>query len=84
MGQRKPHEIEEDAADAQHILTDPGFRRLTDSIRAEWQELVFSGDLGELTVQRAHANIRGLDALLERLQSRVNDLAVAVKRGSFK
>lgn len=79
---RTPLQIEEDAADAAAILADPGFQRLMRDIRSEWLAELTSAGLEDLTAQRAHANIRGLDALVERLKSRITDRQFAAKRGN--
>ena len=79
--ERTPEEVEELAAGAKALLA-PGslFNRVVNGLVVECMEELTSAPLYDLTARRAHARMKSLEDIKQRLTSLVNDATMASRR----
>lgn len=75
-----PMEIEELAADAQACLNSKGLQYAFAELQEEYLTQLIQAEVGGLTASTAHASMKVLEAVKDRLQAMVNEKLVRANR----
>lgn len=76
-----PHEIEERAAEARSFINSPLVEEIFNDLQQEYLDRLIQAEVGDLTAAAAHASMKVLADVRNKLQSYVNDQLMLRKKG---
>lgn len=75
-----PIQLEERAAEAVAVLGNEIFNSVFADLQKEYLEALIQAEVGGLTAVQAHASMKALEAVRQKLQSYVNDYKLKMRK----